>query len=112
MERTSSACVETKRLASLGQGDDVVQLFGSGFKKAADIAGGLTDALLVLDQCDAHVSFAMFPEADAGRHRDLGLFDQERGKLDTAEALKRLRDRRPSKHGSARRRNLPARPTE
>src|SRR5262249_59057438 len=60
VERTSSACVETERLAPLGQGDDVVQLFEAGFKKAADVAGGLTDALLVLHQRDAHVSFAMF----------------------------------------------------
>jgi hypothetical protein len=45
VERASSACVETERLAPLG-GNDVVQLFDP-FQKAADIARGLTDALLV-----------------------------------------------------------------
>src|ERR671937_190362 len=72
-------------LAPLGQGDDVVQLFGTGFKKAADIARGLADALLVLDQRNPYVSFAKFAEPAAGRHRDLGLFDQERSELDAAE---------------------------
>src|SRR6266436_10222982 len=96
-------------LAPLGQGDDVVQLFRTRFKKAADIARGLTDALLVLHQRDAHVSFAVFAEADARRHRDLGLFDQECRKFDAAEGLERLGDRRPGEHGGARRRNRPAR---
>src|SRR5262249_22149081 len=94
-------------LAPLGQGDDVVQLFGTGFKKAADIARGLADALLVLDQRDAYVSFAKFAEPAAGRHRDLGLFDQERSELDAAEGLERLGNRRPGEHRGARRTELP-----
>src|SRR5262249_60528655 len=102
-EQASSACVEAERLAPLSQGDDVVQLFGAGFKKAADIACGLADALLVLHQRDTHVSFAVLAEADAGRDRDLRLLDQERGKFDAAEGLKRLRDRRPGEHRGARR---------
>src|SRR5215470_925313 len=53
-------------LAPLGQGDDVVQLFGTGFKKAADVARGLPDALLVLYQRDPYVSFAIFAEPAAG----------------------------------------------
>src|SRR5262249_17829021 len=96
-------------LAPLGQGNDVVQLFGTGFKKAADIARGLADALLVLDPRNPHVSLAIFAEPAAGRDRDLGLFDQQRGELDAAEGLERLGYRRPSEHGGARRRNLPAR---
>src|SRR5690348_14421343 len=71
--------------AALGEGDDVVQLFRPGFKEPAEIAGGLADALLVLDQGDAHEPFAVLAEADAGRHRDLGLLDQESRELDTAE---------------------------
>ena len=62
-----------------------MQLFGATFKKAADVAGGLADALLVLDQRDAHVAFAALAEAGAGRDRDLRLLDQERGELDAAE---------------------------
>src|SRR5262249_57287885 len=65
VERTSSACVETERLAPLGQGDDVVQLFEAGFKKAAGIARGFTDAPLVFDQRDPHVSFALFAQTHA-----------------------------------------------
>src|SRR5437660_6128542 len=104
--------MKRRQSAPRGKRDDVVQLFEAGIKKAADVARGLTDALLVLHQRDAHVSFAMFAETDAGRDRDLGLFDQERGKFDAADALERLRNRRPSEHGGARRRNLPTRATE
>ncbi len=95
-------------LAPLGQGDDVVQLFGAGFKEAADVACSLPDALLVLHQRDAHVAFAALAEAGAGRDRDLGLLDQEGRKIDAAKACERLGDRRPGEHGRARRRYLPA----
>ena len=63
-------------LASLGKGDDVVQLFRPGFKKPTDVARGLTNTLLILDQRDAHVPFPVLAEADAGRDRDLRLLDQ------------------------------------
>ena len=54
-----------------------MQLFGAGFKKAADVAGGLTDALLVLDQRDADIALTPLAEAGARGNRNLGLFDQD-----------------------------------
>ena len=77
---------ESLRSAAFGKRNDVVQLFRRAFKEAPDVAGGLADALLVLDQRDAHITLAVFAEADAGRDRDLGLLDQERGELDAADA--------------------------
>src|SRR5262249_57773135 len=44
-------------LAPRRQGNDVVQLFKAGFKKTADVARGLADALLVLDKRDAYEAF-------------------------------------------------------
>src|SRR3954467_1086202 len=41
-------------LAPRRERDDVVQLFEPGIKEAADVARGLPDALLVLDQRDPH----------------------------------------------------------
>ena len=79
-----------QRSAALGERHDVVQLFRRGFKKAPDVAGGLADALLVLDQRDAHEALAVLAEADAGRDRDLGLLDQQRRELDAAERSERL----------------------
>ena len=40
---------------------------------ALDAADGLADALLVLDQREAHEPLAAGAEAHAGRHRDLGV---------------------------------------
>src|SRR5205085_9789471 len=97
-----------RRLAPRREGDDVVQLFDAGFKQAADVARRLTDALLVLDECDAHETLAVLAEGDAGRHRELRLFDQERRELEAAEGLERLRDRGPSEHRGARRGDRPA----
>src|SRR5437764_15125541 len=108
VKRASLACVETERLAPLGQGDDVAQLFRTRFKKATDVAGRLADALLVLHERDTHVSFAVLAKANARRNRDLCLFDQERRKFHAAESLERLRHRRPGEHGGAWRRNLAA----
>src|SRR5262249_51193244 len=59
------------------EGDDVVQLFRRRFKEAAHVARRLADALLVLDQRDAHIALAVFAERHAGRHRDLGLLHQQ-----------------------------------
>ncbi len=64
---------KTQRLAALGKRHHVVQLFRSAFKKAADIAGCLTDALLVLDERNAHETFAALAEADPTF--DIGGFD-------------------------------------
>src|SRR5581483_6475201 len=59
--------------APRGERDDVVQLFRTGFKETADVARGLADALLVFHERDADKTFAVFTEADAGRHRHFRL---------------------------------------
>ena len=59
------------------EGNDVVQLLRTGFKETPDVAGGLADALLVLDQRDAHIALAVLAEGNARRHRDLRLLDKD-----------------------------------
>src|SRR3984893_18080579 len=95
-------------LAALSEGKNVVQLLRTGFKKPANIAGRLPDALLVLDERDAQVAFSMFSKRHPGGDRNLCLLDQERRELHTTEAPECFGDRRPGEHGGARRRNLPA----
>ena len=77
-------------------------------EEALDVAGGLADAVLVLDQRDAHVVVAVLAEADARRDRDVGVLDQQLGELQRAELAERLGDRRPGEHRGRRRGNLPA----
>src|SRR5580704_8574737 len=96
-----------RRSTPLRQGDDVVQLFRTGFKEAPQVARGLANALLVLDERDAHEPFAVLAEANAGGNRDLGLLDEQRGKLDGVERRERRRQRRPGEHRGARRRHVP-----
>jgi len=62
-----------------------VQLFNAGIKKTADVAGRLTDALLVLDQRDAHEPLAVLAKCNARRHRHLGLLDQQLGEFQAAQ---------------------------
>jgi len=69
MERPQPELKKAARSAPFGQGDDVVQLFGAGFKKAADVTRGLPNALLVLDQGDADIAFARSPKPVAWRNR-------------------------------------------
>src|ERR1700736_165410 len=90
-----------KSSAALGEGDDVVQLFRRGFKEPAQVAGRLPDALLVLDQRTANEPLAVLAEADAGRHRELGLLDQQGRELDGAKRAERLGQRRPGEHRGA-----------
>src|SRR5262249_23333947 len=98
----------TARSAPRRQGHDVVQLFDAALEEAADVARGLADALLVLNQRDADEAFAVLAEPHAGRDRDLRLLHQELRELDAAKRLERLRYRRPGEHRCARRRNRPA----
>ncbi len=56
-------------------------------EEPANIARSLPDAVLVLDQRDAHIALAMFAEADPGRHRDIGPLDQKFGKSNRADRL-------------------------
>src|SRR5450759_5107210 len=98
----------TMKLAPGGERDDVVKVFRRGFKEAADIARGLTDALFVLHQRDAHEALAIFAETNAGRDREFGLLHQQGRKFNAAETVERLRDRRPGEHRGARARHLKA----
>src|ERR1700694_1367640 len=95
-------------LAALSEGKNVVQLLRTGFKKPADIAGRLPNALLVFDVRDAQVAFSMFSKRSPGGDWNCRLLDQDRGDLHAAEALKHLGNGRPGEHGGARRRNFPA----
>src|SRR5687767_7283896 len=89
-----------------------MKLFRRGFKKSANVARGLADALLVLHKSDAYEALAALAEAGPRRHRDLGLLHQKLGEFDAAERLERVRDRRPGEHRGGRRRHLPAGPAE
>ena len=51
------------------------------------IARGLADALLVLDERDAHEAVAVFAEARARGDGDLGAFHQPLGELHRAQCL-------------------------
>src|SRR6476661_7194043 len=78
--------------------DDVVQRLVRRFQETADIARGLTDALLILDDGDSNIVIAMLAEADAGSHRDLRLLDQQLGEFERAEMAEFLGDRHPGEH--------------
>jgi len=52
---------ESVAISRVWQRNDVVQLSGA-FSRSADIAGGLADALIVLDQRYAHKPFPIFTE--------------------------------------------------
>src|SRR5438477_6174087 len=73
-----------------------------------EAAQRLPDTLLVFHQREAHVALAVLAEADAGRHRHLGLLDEELGELQRAEAAERLGNRRPHEHGGPRLGHAPA----
>ena len=65
--------------------DHIVQRVVGAFEEALDAARGLADALLVLDQREAHIIVAVLAEADARRDRDIGLLDQQLGEFEAAE---------------------------
>ena len=56
---------------------DIVQRRVGPLEEAPDPPRGLANALLVLHQREAHVIVAMLAKADARRHRDVGLLDQQ-----------------------------------
>ncbi len=85
-------------LAPGGERNDVVEFIDSRFQKTTDVARGLPDALLILDQRDANILVAMLAEADARRNGHIGLLDQKFGEFDRAHAAERLRQFRPGKH--------------
>src|SRR5579885_3655396 len=53
-----------------GHGNDVMHRLGGFGEEFADVARRLADALLVLDEGDAHVALAVFAEANARRNRN------------------------------------------
>jgi len=76
---------------------------------ALELAGGLGDPLLVLDQREPHVPVALGAEADTGRDRDVAVADDQLGEVDRPELEVGLGDRRPGEHRAAGARDRPAR---
>src|SRR6266404_4480199 len=68
----------------------------------------LADALLVLDECEAHVTVAAVPEPDSRADGDVRVAREPECKLEGAELPELLRDRRPDEHRSARWLDVPA----
>src|SRR5882672_5798777 len=68
----------------------------------------LADALLVLDEREAHVTVAAVAEPDAGADRDARVAREAQRELERAELTEALGDRRPHEHRSARRLDGPA----
>src|SRR5262245_10420408 len=73
-----------------------------------DAAHRLAQAMLVLDERDAHVIVAVVAEADAGGDGDLRALEQALGELDRAEAGVGFRDLRPEVHRGLRHLDHPA----
>src|SRR5439155_13772250 len=71
-------------------------------------AGRLPDALLVLDQREAHVPVTAVTEPDPGADRDARLAREPQRELQRPLVAVRLRDRRPDEHRPARRLDVPA----
>src|SRR6185295_9114521 len=88
--------IRVSRLPARGRHrDDVVQRLVSAFKETADVARCLAHTLLVFDQGDAHVILALLAEADARRHREVGLLDEQLREFERAERPELFRYRRP-----------------
>src|SRR5215472_341969 len=90
----------------------VTGVTSSSFARSAlnvlEAAERLLDALLVLDEGEAHVAVSVLAEADARRHRDLGLLNAELRELQGAHGAECLGNRRPHEHRALRLRHLPA----
>src|SRR5437762_240557 len=74
-------------------------------RSAVDVleaAEGLLDPLLVLHERESHVALAVLAEADARRHGDLRLLDEQLGELERAERAEGLGDGRPHEHRALR----------
>src|SRR5271155_6011050 len=86
----------------------IVQRLVGGLEEAPDAARGLADALLVLDQREAHVIVAVLAKSDARRDRDVGLLDQKLRELEATEMAEALGHRSPGEHRRARLVDRPA----
>src|SRR5262249_10513774 len=93
----------SRRLGVGRRGD----LLSRSLEKPANGAGRLVDALLVLDEREAHVTVAARPEADAAADRHVGLARELQGDLERAELGVLVRDRRPDEHRPERRLDVP-----
>ena len=66
-----------------------MQCLVRGIKEPPEVAGRLTDALLVLDQSDAHIAVAVLAKPDPRRDGNIGLLDQQLENSSEPRALKR-----------------------
>src|SRR3954454_16834146 len=98
--RTESETVAPP-LPDLRDRHDVVKRLLGRIEEAADVAGGLPNALFVFDQRQTHVVVPALAEADARRDRDIRLFDEQLGELEAAERPVGLGDLRPGEHRGA-----------
>src|SRR5450631_1423112 len=78
----------------------------------AQVAHGLTDALLVLDEGEAHVAIAARTEAHPGRGGHIGLGDEVLGEFERAHLAVGLGDGSPDEHGALGRDQMPPDPVE
>src|SRR5262249_55226064 len=81
-------------------------------ERAPDAAHRLTDAVLVLDEREAHEALTTGAEPDARRHRHLGVADEQLGELEAAEVLVGRGYRCPDEHRALRLLDLPSRARE
>src|SRR5581483_9096026 len=77
-------------------------------QRPAQIAHGLVDALLVLDEGKTHVPVTAWAETDTRRRGDVGLVDQELGEIKRSHLPVWLWNGRPHEHGPLGRHQLPA----
>src|SRR5258707_15457316 len=68
----------------------------------------LADALLVLDEREAHVSVAALAEPDPGANGDVGVAREAQSELERSQVLELRRDGRPDEHRPAWRVGVPA----
>src|SRR5262245_42804687 len=93
------------RSAGLGPARGLIEHCAERFLDAAD---GLPGPMLVLDEREAHVVIAVLAEADARRHGDLGVSQQELAELERAERLVLVGNLGPHEHRRLRLRHVPA----
>src|SRR5439155_20341133 len=101
--------------AALGEQYDKVEHGRRGFsstvalfQKALDAARRLPDALLVLDEGNAHIAFALIAEADARTDRHLRFGKQPLREFQRPHRAELFGNRSPGEHAGLRRRDLPA----
>src|SRR5947209_4792379 len=79
-----------------------------GREHLLDAARGLSKALLILHQSNAHEALAVLAKTHSGRDGDIAFRQQPLGEFDRAEVVKPLGDRGPGEHARLRNGNFPA----